>query len=329
MVAENCRRSADVKVAVAAIALNEEQFVSRWAQSATDADICVIADTGSTDGTVAAARAAGVVVHQITVKPWRFDTARNTLLALIPSDIDIVINLDMDEVLVDGWRPALEAVAGTGERFSYNYVWSWTRDGRPDVTYQQDKCHTRHGWMWRHPCHETLYPATGNVGTVVPAGFAIHHLPDQTKPRSQYLELLQLAVREAPADARMAHYYARELFFNNNWQAARAEFTRHLQLPTATWVAERAESLRYIAKMDYNPERWLWLAAAEDFTRRDALVDLVDLYLGQDRFVEAAGIAARALRITSNPGDYMSNAHAYDDDYLHAVIGRVRGMNVL
>lgn len=317
-----------MKIAVATIAKDEEHHVPRWAASAADADILVVGDTGSTDATIEAALDAGVVTHRLSVRPWRFDTARNALLALIPPDVDVVINLDMDEVLVDGWRPALEAAADEGTRFSYDYVWSWTPDGRPDVTYRQDKCHARHGYLWRHPCHETLYPADTTTERVVHAGFAIHHHPDQTKPRSQYLDLLKLAVREAPGDARMAHYYARELFFAGDWAAARTEFMRHLQLPTATWRAERAQSLRYIAKMDYDPERWLWLAAAEDFTRRDALVDLVDLYVQQGRMVEAAGVAARASRITRNPGDYMTTHHAYDNEYLRTVIEQMHGMNV-
>ena len=40
-----------MKIAVYAISKNEEQFVKRFCESAKDADLILIADTGSTDNT--------------------------------------------------------------------------------------------------------------------------------------------------------------------------------------------------------------------------------------------------------------------------------------
>ena len=40
-----------MKIAVYTIALNEEKFVERWAESCKDADYRLILDNGSTDGT--------------------------------------------------------------------------------------------------------------------------------------------------------------------------------------------------------------------------------------------------------------------------------------
>ena len=48
-----------MKVAVYAIALNEEQFVERWFESAKEADYLLIADTGSKDKTVNIAKKLG------------------------------------------------------------------------------------------------------------------------------------------------------------------------------------------------------------------------------------------------------------------------------
>jgi len=77
-----------LKIAVYAISKNEEQFVQRFCESAKDADLILIADTGSTDNTQALAINCGAVVHEICVSPWRFDKARDTALALIPRDFD-------------------------------------------------------------------------------------------------------------------------------------------------------------------------------------------------------------------------------------------------
>ena len=93
-----------MKIAVATIAKNEEQFVQRWAESCTDADYRFILDTGSTDKTLHEIILNDTINwEQKEFTPWRFDHARNHALALIPRDIDYVIWLDMDEVLQPGW----------------------------------------------------------------------------------------------------------------------------------------------------------------------------------------------------------------------------------
>src|SRR5690348_8705571 len=98
-----------MKVAVYTIALNEAAHAERWASSCAEADYRIVADTGSTDGTVEALEAQGVTVHRIAVRPWRFDLARNAAMALIPADVDVCCTMDMDMFLDPGWRPRLEA----------------------------------------------------------------------------------------------------------------------------------------------------------------------------------------------------------------------------
>ena len=98
-----------MKVAVYTIALNEAAHAERWANSAVDADYRIVADTGSTDDTVERLTKAGVTVHRIAIRPWRFDDARNAAMALIPDDVDVCCTMDMDRWLAPGWRAKLEA----------------------------------------------------------------------------------------------------------------------------------------------------------------------------------------------------------------------------
>lgn len=301
-----------MRIAVATIAKDEAQHVERWALSAKDADHLCIADTGSRDGTVEAALDMGVLVSAINIDPWRFDAARNAGWALIPPDTDVVITLDMDEILIPGWRDALEA-AGTADRYHYHYQWS------PDVEFRGERCVTRRSWRWKHPVHETLEWIGGRPIVAVNGNFAIAHLPDDTKPRSQYLPLLELAAQESPDDDRIAHYYARELFFRGDWARARQEFIRHLSLPSAQWADERAQSYRYLAKMDDFPERWLLKAVAEAPHRREPWVDLAELYASQGDPDLARQIVRRARRIAGKSLDYMTESAAWDEQRLAAI----------
>jgi glycosyltransferase involved in cell wall biosynthesis len=316
-----------VNIAVYTIALNEAQHIERWAASAADADLRVIADTGSTDGTPHIADELGVAVHRIWVSPWRFDLARNAGLMALPADIDIVLTVDVDEVLVPGWRESLEravATAPEATRFSYDYVWNWVEPGVPDVMFTADRCYSREGWYWHGAVHEVLVPAGARTEDAVamPAGFRIEHYADDAKDRKSYLPLLELAVREEPHNPRQRFYLGREHYFVGDWNKARQTLVEYLAMPEARWLAERAEAYRLIAQMDDDPERWLLKAVAEDPGRRDAVVDLADLYVEQGRVEEAAGMAARALRVAVRPGDYMSRAHVWDDERLRQVIDR-------
>jgi glycosyltransferase involved in cell wall biosynthesis len=302
-----------MKVAVYTIALNEEQFVKDWYESAKEADYLLIADTGSTDGTIALAKSLGINVVLISVKPWRFDDARNASLAFIPNDIDYCIALDMDEVLLPGWRQAIEAVPTQTTRPRYKYTWNWKEDGTPGLQYNGDKIHSRHGYRWKHPVHEVLITdRTTQVESWV--GLEIHHHADNSKPRSQYLPLLEQAVKEDLYDDRNAFYYARELFFYSRYEEATKEFKRHLELPRATWKPERAASMRYIAKMDDNflvQEEWLNKAVAEAPDRREAYVDLAKIYYENGKWEDCLKASENALAITNKPLEYLCEEFAW------------------
>jgi SAM-dependent methyltransferase len=93
-----------LNVVVYAICKNEAQFVARFCAAAREADQVIVVDTGSTDETCNLLVAHGATVHEISIKPWRFDDARNAALSLVPADADICVSLDLDEILQPGWR---------------------------------------------------------------------------------------------------------------------------------------------------------------------------------------------------------------------------------
>jgi glycosyltransferase involved in cell wall biosynthesis len=316
----------DLRIAVYTIALNEAHFVDRWVASARDADCLLVADTGSTDKTVRLLEAFDLHHYQIRVKPWRFDDARNAALALLPSDIDIAVALDMDEILTPNWRKHLEA-SWTGNRLRYGYVWSWTANGRPDLTFQGDKIAGRHTHRWKHPVHEVLVPTGQEVQSHCPEVLIEHH-PDPSKSRGQYLTLLQLSVQEDPHDDRNSHYLGREYFFHRRYKEAIAEFERHLKLPKAVWLPERASSMRYLGKCyqalnDYpNAYKWFVQATLEDSTLREAWIDAATFLLARNNFHITIDFCQRALslppttsymaeRYANNEGPYDLSAIAY------------------
>ena len=305
-----------MKVAVYSIAKNEEQFVAKWIESAKDADMILLADTGSSDNTVQVAKDLGATVIEIEVKPWRFDTARNKSLDAIPQDYDYCIALDLDEVLVPGWRKQLELMHHLGvERPRYKYVWSWNPDGSEGLVYGGDKIHARKYYTWKHPVHEVLKP-TKHGEYAMWSEIEIHHHPDTSKPRSQYLPLLELSVKEDPHDDRNAHYYARELLMYGEKDKALVEFKRHLALPKARWKPERANSYRYMSQCVSDKdeiESYLFQCIAEYPAGREGWVALARHYYTVEDWHGCYFAAKKAMMITEKPLEYFNESWAWDE----------------
>lgn len=289
-----------LKICVYAISKNEEQFVKRFCESAKEADLIVIADTGSDDGTADTARANGAVVHDICISPWRFDLARNAALALIPRSIDVCISLDLDEILEPGWREEIERVWRLGETTRLRYYFDWGCG----IRFKYEKIHARHGYRWHHPCHE--YPVADGRLTEIWADtdmLLVSHHPDPTKSRGQYLDLLTLSVKEDPHCPRNAFYYARELTFHSRWEDAISALKSYLGLPGATWVNERCYAMRLLGKCyaevgnAAEAEKWFYLAAGEAPNTREPWCELAMLMYRQRRWPECFAAASRALQI--------------------------------
>lgn len=286
-----------------AIAKYERQFCDRFMASCAGADGVLVLDTGSDDGTAERLRELGAVVSTAVITPWRFDTARNVALELVPEDADVCLSLDLDEVLAPGWRESIEAAWAAGvTRGRYLYVWSHDLSGGDGVTFFADKLHSRRGYHWRYPVHEVLEAEVPETQAVIP-GLRVDHWPDNTKSRSSYLPLLELAVREDPANDRNTHYLGREYMFHRRYGAAMETLLRHLSLPTATWRAERAASMRYIAHCcdalgDWrSAAHWLERAADEAPTQREGPFDLAMLYYRRGDWALCRYWAMRTLAV--------------------------------
>ena len=70
---------------------------------------------------------------------------------MVPTDTDICVCLDLDEIIEHGWRMKLEMVCQKDTtRLSYNYNWSLDEDNRPLVNFYIQKIHGRKNYIWIH-----------------------------------------------------------------------------------------------------------------------------------------------------------------------------------
>lgn len=316
------------KICVYAICKNEAHFVDRWMDSMNEADLVVVTDTGSEDGTVQKLRERGATVYEDIIRPWRFDVARNISLDHVPQDVDICVCTDLDEVFEPGWRSKLEnawsahtpahagPIAKTGR---YLYNWSLKKDGTPDVQFYYFKVHERRDFRWRCPVHEYVrYEGMLPLEKVYIEGMVLNHYPDRSKSRGSYLPLLELAVEEEPFDARMRYYLGREYMYKGQWEACIQTLQAYLALPTAVWDEERCAAMRWIAKayrglgQSADAASWFYRAIAQAPAMRDAYIEFATMCYALKDWPMTFFLTQEALRIKDKSKTFVNMGYSWD-----------------
>jgi len=289
-----------MKIAVYTIALNEEKHVERWYNSVKDADYILIADTGSTDRTVEIAKSLGINVYNISIKPWRFDVARNTALALLPDDIDLCVSLDMDETISEGWREILEKT--TGNQITYvfdNY--------HKQHSMVNNKIHSRHGYVWKFIMHEGIVQDRTEPDIEFAYGLEVYHLPDVEKPRSQYLDLIKAALDETRDITRYYKYYTDALVSLERYEEAE---TWYLEMMKVTGFSDTDKSHVYKVLADIIPEKrykYLTECLKHSRERREPYYYLAEYYVEKEIWGLAKMYVEMALRHTKSSFDIFNN----------------------
>lgn len=292
-----------LKIAVYAICLNEEKFVRRFVESCRDADMIIVCDTGSTDNTIPLLKEMGVTLHHLAIKPWRFDEARNASLALVPEDVDVCMALDLDQVLPSNWRSIVEkAWKPPTNRVVYTLNWGKNVDGS-NRRVLDNHIHARHGFKWLYPCHECIVADGVAEHIVIARHLRIDHFPDDTKSRSSYLPLLELAVEEDPDNPRHALYLGREYHYYGRQEEAIAELRRYLKTPRPKGDTERNAAIRMVSqcydRLGNQEERLKWCrkAVKEGPENRGAWTELAWALYQSQSWAECYECCSKALSI--------------------------------
>lgn len=216
------------KICVYAIAKNEAKHAEEWYNSMKEADLVVVLDTGSEDNTVDILSSLGARVYTINYDHFRFDVARNDSLSLVPEEYNICVCTDLDERFEPGWAELLRANwnEDVHRRALYPYVHDHLEDGSEGFIFTLDKIHGRKNSYWRFAVHEILFVDGYSDETTLrfEDGIRLHHYPDMTKSRANYVNLLQERIAEDPTDSLGVLQYGMELQNNGMYAEAIAAY---------------------------------------------------------------------------------------------------------
>jgi hypothetical protein len=102
------------------------------------------------------------------------------------------------------------------------------------------------------------------------------------------------------------------LFFHGRFEEATTLFKRHLIMPESVWNAERAWSMRYLAKMHpTEAEHWLLRACGEYPHGAEVWTDLARHYYIAENWIGMYFAAKRAITIPYSAGLYLTEPDAY------------------
>ena len=337
------------KVGVYGICKDELANVNRFMASVIEADAVVICDTGSTDGTYQrfiehqhdSTHPFGMKVASIHVRPWRFDDARNCALLLLPESLDACISLDLDEQLDPGWYKTvidqltkdLQTNGKIFDRYNHRFRshWNWDKTDEPAHVSEHwhERIHARKGFMWKLPVHEVLVKSDGSNETVswMPTVWMTQR-PDLSKPRSSYLGMLEISVKEDPTRWKSWAFLAGEYSGAGRTADAIAALNTARNLPDAD-KGHLSIQIANVHRHANEPNKAIYEmfnAIDASPTLREYRVYLAETYLGLGRNAEALAVLEEAAKITGRSTGYSYNPQCWDkpfDDLMASTIAKV------
>lgn len=243
---------------VYAICKDEKNNVDKWLKSFGKADHVCILDTGSTDGTWELLQEKineypNLIISQKVIKPWRYDTARNESMKLIPEDTTIFFMADLDEeIKEEDWVDRVKSTwTPLFDRGMYDYHRDIDENGSIIRTIKEYRIHSNDWDHWENIVHEALVNKGGRkqfyIETSTPIDIAVWHYPDKSKHKN-YVDLCEADLAECPNDYVMRLQLAIEYEIEGNWDKAFEHYKWILDNPTTLQNFEIARCFAGVAK---------------------------------------------------------------------------------
>ena len=235
-----------VTVSLCMIVKNEEEVLARCLDSVKDlVDEIIIVDTGSKDRTKEIAHTYTDNVFDFV---WIDDFAAARNFAFSKAKCMYCMWLDADDVILskdqEEFQRLKETLSPDTDMVMMKYHTAFDSSGKPTFSYYRERLIANHkGYQWIGAVHEIIPPA-GNIYYNDSA--AVSHKKLQVQDPDRNLRIFEKLIAQGNVlDARQQFYYARELYYHNQFEKAIQVFNAFLQREDA-WVENQIDACKYI-----------------------------------------------------------------------------------
>lgn len=280
------------------------------------------------DGRVVSASLGIFSLQSITIAPWRFDDARNTALSLLPEELDLCISIDADEIMEEGWKPLLDAEilkdlherGRVHDRYYHKFstIWNWEQDGSNFTDHWHERIHTRKAYIWKLPVHEVLVKGDlTNESIKWLGGIKIIQKPDNSKSRSSYLKMMEIAIQEDPNRWKLLSFYAGDLTNLGRYDDAIVAIKKAMLIPDCD-ISYLHNQLARVYQASGNIEKAITemtTASILNETSREFKVYVSELYMTTKNFSKAYHWIMMADEIKNKPSGYGFDVNCWNQNY--------------
>lgn len=277
-----------MKIGVYGLVENIGDRSSVWMQHLQDADYVLLGDVGSVDNSCRDLEQYGANVYSITVNPWRYDVARNTLISLMPRDINIAIALDFNQTLPFNWKEIIlkNWLPGTTKiKCKFKHI-------NNNISFIE-KIHSNNGHYWNRPVYECLN-LTSPEQIVVCNDLIITE--EFEYKWGNWHQLLQTAVDENPKDDELIFRLAHSWATIGHWQNSIDMHKRTLVDSNSSLY--KSESMIHLSGLEHHKlPYWLTRAVVECPWRRETWFELACYYYRQHEWTLCLSHSIKALSL--------------------------------
>ena len=283
-----------ISISLCMIVRDEEDVLERCLNSVYDiVDEIIIADTGSTDRSREIAQR---FTEHVLDFPWVDDFAAARNFSFAQAGMDYIMWLDADDVLPENSRLALmqlkEQLTADIDVVMMPYHMAFDENDEPRFVYERERLLKNHaGFSWKGAVHEAITPS----GKIIHAPqVVIQHrkLKNSDPDRNLRIFEKQLA-KGVQFSPRERFYYARELYYHQQYKQAIDEFNKFLDMQGG-WLENRLDAYRLLAtcmeKMEQpqTARRVLLGSLNEDVPRAEICCHIGRLFLQEQNYRAAA-----------------------------------------
>lgn len=239
-----------ISLSLCMIVKNEEAVLARCLDCMKDiADEIIIADTGSTDSTKEIAARSNAKIYDFA---WYDDFAAARNFSFEQATCDYIMWLDADDVIAETERQKLLELKRTLDPSTdvvmLKYDVAFDEEGQPTFSYYRERLLKRScGFRWQGAVHEAITPS----GKVAHADIHIRHEKMKSHDPERNLKIFEKLLANGTAfEPRQQFYYARELYYNQHFKEAKAQFSAFLQRKNG-WREDKINACLHLAECHF------------------------------------------------------------------------------